>query len=85
MANAKKHSLPKGLQTPWAGNPPGSLRGKAKSSTKQPKAQGITPGKPAYGINVTNSRKHKSAVTGASRNTPSGQGLLSGKAKRQVQ
>lgn len=58
--------------------------GRAAKGRKQGQAAGVQPGKPGYGIKNT-SRKHSSAVTGASRNTPSGQGLLSGKAKRQVQ
>lgn len=57
--------------------------GKSASSTKQPKAKGIDPGNPQWGIQDT-SRKHKSAVTGGGRNTPSGQARLSSKAKRQV-
>jgi len=84
MANPKKHTLPKGLQTPWAGNPPGKLSGKAKSAVRKAKAKGISPSNPGYGIANT-SRKHSSAVSQPrGRNLPSGQGLLSGKAKRQV-
>lgn len=85
MAANKNHNLPKGLNNGWVGNPPGGLSGKAKSAVKKSKPKGIDPGNPKYGITNT-TRKHKGAVSQAfKRNTPNGQGLLSGKAKRQVQ
>jgi hypothetical protein len=92
MAQKNKHSLPKGINTSWAGNPPGGLRGKAKSSTRKPKPQGIKPGKEAsYGIlhGGNQSTEKLSAKAGrmfgnGSRNTPTGQSRLESKAKRQV-
>lgn len=57
--------------------------GKAASSTKKPKAKGIDPGNPQWGITNT-SKKHSSAVTQGGRNIPSGQARLASKAKRQV-
>lgn len=60
-----------------------SLKGKAPSSTKQPKPRGIDPSNPMYGI-ATSTSKSKGAVTQPSgRNTASGQQRLTSKAKRQ--
>lgn len=62
---------------------PGGKGGSSASSTRKQTAVGISPSDLKYGISNT-SRKHKSAVSSASRNTPSGQGVLASKAKRQV-
>lgn len=77
---------------PGKGTGRSKLRGKAPSSTRQPKAQGITPGKTAYGIlfggnnSAQKLRAKASRVFGTSgRNVPNGQARLSSKAKRQVQ
>lgn len=62
---------------------PGKV-GKAASSRKQPKAVGIDPGNPHYGIKNT-SKKHSSAVTQPNgRNVPTGQELLTRNVKRQA-
>lgn len=82
---AKRTNKPKAVASVWPGNPSGDLRGKAKSAVKQPKAKGIKPSDPSYGITDT-SRKHTNAVTvGTSTKLSDGQKLLSAKAKRQVQ
>ena len=67
-------------------------RGQKASGVKLAKAQGITPGKTAYGIlhggnnSVQKLRAKTSRMFGnGSRNTPNGQARLSSKAKRQVQ
>lgn len=69
--------------TSGAGVPRGKLGKPSASSRKKAKPTGIDPGNPHYGIKNT-SKKHSSAVTGGSRNTPNGQSRLSSKAKRQV-
>lgn len=59
-------------------------KGKLPSAVKKAKPAGTSASGASYGIANT-SRKHSSAVSQPSgRNLPSGQGLLSGKAKRQV-
>jgi hypothetical protein len=58
--------------------------GHAASSRKQPKAAGIDPGNPHWGIKNT-TRKHSSAITQPSgRNVPTGQEQLTKNVKRQA-
>jgi hypothetical protein len=59
------------------------VKGKAASSRKLASPTGTDPSGAFWGIKNT-SKKHKSAVTGASRNTPSGQKALTSKARRAV-
>ena len=92
MASRKPKIVTLGPDKVWAGNPKGRLGGKAPSSTRQPKATGIKPGKTAYGILQSRGSSTEKLRAKASRifrtggrNTPNGQARLSGKAKRQVQ
>lgn len=79
--NGGKRKVPAGPKAQ-----PGGKGNGAASSRKQGKPTGIDPGGAFYGVKNTSSKNNKSAVTGANgnRNTPSGQYLLSSKAKRQV-
>lgn len=63
---------------------PGGKGKGAASSTRQSKAVGINPADPSYGITNTTKRHTSPVSQPTSFNTPSGQRLLSGKAKRQV-
>ena len=89
--NRKPKIVKVGPDRVWAGNPKGTLGGKAPSSTRQPRAVGIKPGKPAYGVRQDRGttterlRAKASRLFGTRRSTPNGQVRLSGKAKRQVQ
>jgi hypothetical protein len=84
--NGGKRKVPAGPKTQ-----PGKPSGKAASSRRQPKAQGIDPSKPAYGLlhggnnSVEKLRSKANSMFGTGgRNTPTGQGNLTKKASRQT-
>lgn len=63
--------------------------GHAKSSMRKPKAKGIDPSNPQYGItgaskSVEQLASRANSLFGTSKATPTGQGRLESKAKRQV-
>lgn len=86
MALNRKIKAPKVFQ-----GTPGKEKRYSRSSTKQPKPLGIKPGKTAWGILNTSrgdqeslgARAAKMLGTG-SRNTPTGQDMLTKKVKRQA-
>lgn len=84
--NGGKRKVPAGPKA----QPGGKGRG-AASSRRQPKAQGIDPSKPAYGLlhggnnSAEKLRSKANSMFGTGgRNTPTGQRQLTKKAKRQA-
>lgn len=76
---------------PGSTPPRGKLGKPGASSVRQPKAKGISPSSPAWGIlhsggsSPEKLRNKANSTFGIGRNPGNGQGRLSSKAKRQVQ